>query len=848
MNYYKPYITLMAKKYGVDPELALAVAEAESGFSPKAKSPAGAIGIFQLMPGTAKSLGVDPYDPAQNIEGGIKYLKQQLDTFGSVPLALAAYNAGPGAVKKYGSVPPYREVQSYVNKVMSRVKNLPVAKPSPQVVSQPQQDISEKIREIQSIGERTRQKILERAAKRRQAETPSLSEAPAPKEPQQQPKESWWQRLDRRLGGVLPFGGTSFFKKLHEKVAPYQLDPSKPEDLAEIQRRLKTPEPKTEVGKVLRRGAEIAVDTMFFTPREAYGVEKTETGTKAGEVASEILGMTGMVAPFSGAQSAAGLATRLAGRLAPAAARAMERLPQLVRTAGRGAGAGAAYWGMEQAALPEGYKPGLKGLPATMATFGAGEAGAGLAGEALRRVLPKTPAAVEHAARGAGFGIGGAAGQLPFAPPEQRPTVGQTAEEAAKLAAFGAMMSLLGGRAALKPMAEELPEAPEATPGEWQPAIKAPEARPVRLRRPLEAAPEKPQRVAAAKEQQKKPKLFTLNNLSKDTAAALRGVAETMPSDKAKSYIRNFLVENYNVTPTRALALAENLLVKKEVKPAMVPKTEVKPPVETAAKEPWQMMQEEWIEQARRNTDEGLRGMVDTIEFQSQIKNAHREKVKQALAEGKPVPPEVLKDYPDLAVKTEAKPFGKTKEEAKKIPQFSPSDRITWKNTMGETLTGTVQEITAGGKLKVETEAPTKQILIVGPENPTLRKAPKATEEIKPATETEPTKIEREKISTLEKEKSVVKAAEARRQEILDTKVNFGEKYGVMTRGEFLRARLSEGARVEAVKRKDRNATEKAEKELKELKQRYIPGLSNPNTPTAKRYHELEKRLQEGIY
>ncbi|HEV7495143.1 lytic transglycosylase domain-containing protein [Baekduia sp.] len=116
---YDAQITAAATKYGIDPALLKGLIRQESNFNASAQSGAGAQGLTQLMPGTASSLGVDPSDPAQAIEGGAKYLKQQLDRFGGDPSkALAAYNAGPGAVAKYGGVPPYAETQNYVQKVL----------------------------------------------------------------------------------------------------------------------------------------------------------------------------------------------------------------------------------------------------------------------------------------------------------------------------------------------------------------------------------------------------------------------------------------------------------------------------------------------------------------------------------------------------------------------------------------------------------------------------------------------------------------------------------------------------------------------------------------------------------
>jgi cell wall-associated NlpC family hydrolase len=104
--------------YGVSPQLLAAVAKVESGYDPTAVSSAGAQGLMQLMPSTASSLGVDPFDPAQAVDGAAQILAGNLKAFGSVPLALAAYNAGAGAVQSYGGIPPYPETQTYVSTIM----------------------------------------------------------------------------------------------------------------------------------------------------------------------------------------------------------------------------------------------------------------------------------------------------------------------------------------------------------------------------------------------------------------------------------------------------------------------------------------------------------------------------------------------------------------------------------------------------------------------------------------------------------------------------------------------------------------------------------------------------------
>ncbi len=118
INTVKATIAKHAIEMGVDPAIALSIARTESGFNHNARSNHGAVGVFQLMPSTAKRMGLNPYSLNDNIKGGIMYYKSMYKMFGSVELALAAYNAGPGNVKRYKAVPPYAETKRFVSKIM----------------------------------------------------------------------------------------------------------------------------------------------------------------------------------------------------------------------------------------------------------------------------------------------------------------------------------------------------------------------------------------------------------------------------------------------------------------------------------------------------------------------------------------------------------------------------------------------------------------------------------------------------------------------------------------------------------------------------------------------------------
>ena len=141
-----------AKAEGIDVHLLRAVAWTESRGRQNAVSPKGALGVMQLMPGTAAELGIDPLDPQANLHGGARYLARQLSRFQSVPLALAAYNAGPGAVLRWGGIPPYAETQAYVAQILARYQGVPVSvRPVKLVAAPPVRRIDSMLIEVPSL-------------------------------------------------------------------------------------------------------------------------------------------------------------------------------------------------------------------------------------------------------------------------------------------------------------------------------------------------------------------------------------------------------------------------------------------------------------------------------------------------------------------------------------------------------------------------------------------------------------------------------------------------------------------------------------------------------------------------
>ena len=154
----KELIVRHSMEMGLDPALALSIAKAESNFRHDKRSRYGAVGVFQLMPSTAKKMGYNPYQLQDNIKGGIAYYKKMYSMFGSTELALAAYNAGPGNVKKYNGIPPFTETKKFVSSIMNSYNNLK-ANPDP-AISQYKNGIKEINYEVSEADFRMQQEAV----------------------------------------------------------------------------------------------------------------------------------------------------------------------------------------------------------------------------------------------------------------------------------------------------------------------------------------------------------------------------------------------------------------------------------------------------------------------------------------------------------------------------------------------------------------------------------------------------------------------------------------------------------------------------------------------------------------
>lgn len=164
----KENIVKHSMEMGVDPALALSIAKKESGFKHELKSPYGAVGVFQLLPSTAKKLGYNPYYLNENIKAGLTYYKMMYKMFGTTELALAAYNAGPGNVKKYGgTIPPYKETRRFVNVIMQDYKSQQI-NPDPLITKYSKKTVIEKEAEI--------------VAGQTEVKLPDLKEIPEPRQ------------------------------------------------------------------------------------------------------------------------------------------------------------------------------------------------------------------------------------------------------------------------------------------------------------------------------------------------------------------------------------------------------------------------------------------------------------------------------------------------------------------------------------------------------------------------------------------------------------------------------------------------------------------------------------------
>ena len=170
-NVIKEAIVKHSLEMNVDPALALSIAKKESGFRHDLKSSHGAVGVFQLMPSTAKRIGYNPYYLNENIKAGLTYYKMMYKMFGSTELALAAYNAGPGNVKKYGAIPPYAETRRFVNQIMSDY-NKQKTNPDPAIakVKSAKAQMPEKKTEAKPTPVETEQKVINEIPEVRQTE------------------------------------------------------------------------------------------------------------------------------------------------------------------------------------------------------------------------------------------------------------------------------------------------------------------------------------------------------------------------------------------------------------------------------------------------------------------------------------------------------------------------------------------------------------------------------------------------------------------------------------------------------------------------------------------------------
>lgn len=174
----KAAIVKYSVEMGVDPAITLSIAQVESGFNHNLKSPYGAVGVFQLLPSTARRMGLNPYSLDDNIKAGIMYYKSMYQMFGSMQLAVAAYNAGPANVKKYNAVPPFRETKNFVSSIMSGYYYLK-AHTDPAVVAYYSQKAAEQKKE-QSKNMQTQSQNLPKTVKNIQVVADNYVKAPVP--------------------------------------------------------------------------------------------------------------------------------------------------------------------------------------------------------------------------------------------------------------------------------------------------------------------------------------------------------------------------------------------------------------------------------------------------------------------------------------------------------------------------------------------------------------------------------------------------------------------------------------------------------------------------------------------